>query len=124
MQATCSPAREARCGQRTVQARELYEMFRKEFGLEVRSNDRWALTPPMTEAGHREALRCPPQIDLYICNFSMRQVIENIKSANQALFVGARLLGWREEQMVVIDSDQGESGASDAWRESPSSLSQ
>ena len=29
----------------------------------------------------------------------------------------AMALGWREDQIIVIDSDQGESGASAAWRE-------
>ncbi|EPE93616.1 transposase (plasmid) [Rhizobium grahamii CCGE 502] len=33
-------------------------------------------------------------------------------------FAGAAIaLGWREEQIIVIDSDQGESGASAVWRE-------
>jgi hypothetical protein len=29
----------------------------------------------------------------------------------------ATALGWRDEQIVVVDNDQGESGASAAWRE-------
>lgn len=32
-------------------------------------------------------------------------------------FGGAVALGWRDEQIIVIDNDQGESGASAAWRE-------
>jgi DNA invertase Pin-like site-specific DNA recombinase len=49
----------------------------------------------------------------------MRQVIENIESTKRqyALRGRATALGWRDEQIVVIDSDQGESGASAAWRE-------
>ena len=49
----------------------------------------------------------------------MRQVIENIESTKRqyALRGRATALGWREEQIIVIDSDQGESGASAAWRE-------
>lgn len=56
---------------------------------------------------------------LYIRQSSMRQVIENIESAKRqyALRGRATALGWRDEQIIVIDSDQGESGASAAWRE-------
>lgn len=56
---------------------------------------------------------------LYIRQSSMRQVVENAESARRqyALRGRAVALGWREEQIVVIDNDQGESGASAAWRE-------
>src|SRR5277367_6202896 len=56
---------------------------------------------------------------LYIRQSSMRQVIENVESAKRqyALRGRAIALGWRDEQIIVIDSDQGESGASAAWRE-------
>jgi DNA invertase Pin-like site-specific DNA recombinase len=56
---------------------------------------------------------------LYVRQSSMRQVLENVESTKRqyALRGRATALGWREEQMVVIDSDQGESGASAAWRE-------
>src|SRR5882757_4198342 len=56
---------------------------------------------------------------LYIRQSSMRQVIENIESAKRqyALRGRATALGWRDEQIIVIDNDQGESGASAAWRE-------
>jgi DNA invertase Pin-like site-specific DNA recombinase len=56
---------------------------------------------------------------LYIRQSSMRQVIENIESTKRqyALRGRATALGWRDEQVIVIDSDQGESGASAAWRE-------
>ena len=56
---------------------------------------------------------------LYIRQSSMRQVIENVECAKRqyALRGRAIALGWRDEQIIVIDSDQGESGASAAWRE-------
>jgi DNA invertase Pin-like site-specific DNA recombinase len=56
---------------------------------------------------------------LYIRQSTMRQVIENIESTKRqyALRGRATALGWRDEQIIVIDSDQGESGASAAWRE-------
>jgi DNA invertase Pin-like site-specific DNA recombinase len=56
---------------------------------------------------------------LYIRQSSMRQVVENAESTRRqyALRGRAIALGWRDEQIVVIDTDQGESGASAAWRE-------
>lgn len=56
---------------------------------------------------------------LYIRQSSMRQVVENVESARRqyALRGRAVALGWRDEQIIVIDNDQGESGASAAWRE-------
>ncbi len=56
---------------------------------------------------------------LYIRQSSMRQVIDNTESAMRqyALRGRAIALGWREEQIIVIDNDQGESGASAVWRE-------
>jgi DNA invertase Pin-like site-specific DNA recombinase len=56
---------------------------------------------------------------LYIRQSSMRQVVENIESTKRqyALRARATALGWADERVVVIDSDQGESGASAAWRE-------
>jgi len=54
---------------------------------------------------------------LYIRQSSMRQVIENVESTRRqyALRGRATALGWRDEQIVVIDDDQGESGASASW---------
>ena len=51
---------------------------------------------------------------LYIRQSSMRQVFENVESTKRqyALRSRAVALGWRDDQIVVIDSDQGESGAS------------
>ncbi|KDP87942.1 transposase [Cupriavidus sp. SK-3] len=56
---------------------------------------------------------------LYVRQSSMRQVIENVESTKRqyALRGRATALGWRDEQIIVIDSDQGESGASASWRE-------
>ena len=56
---------------------------------------------------------------LYIRQSSMRQVIENVESTKRqyALRGRATALGWRDDQINVIDSDQGESGASASWRE-------
>lgn len=71
-----------------------------------------------------ESLKVQPQhlergAYLYIRQSSMRQVIENVESTKRqyALRSRAIALGWRDDQIVVIDSDQGESGASAAWRE-------
>lgn len=56
---------------------------------------------------------------LYVRQSSMRQVIENIESTKRqyALRQRAVALGWPEDKIVVIDCDQGESGASASWRE-------
>src|SRR5512141_1846633 len=56
---------------------------------------------------------------LYVRQSSMRQVVENIESTKRqyALRARATALGWPDDRIVVIDSDQGESGASAAWRE-------
>jgi DNA invertase Pin-like site-specific DNA recombinase len=56
---------------------------------------------------------------LYIRQSSMRQVVENVESTKRqyALRARATALGWPDDRIVVIDSDQGESGASAAWRE-------
>jgi DNA invertase Pin-like site-specific DNA recombinase len=49
----------------------------------------------------------------------MRQVIENVESTKRqyALRSRAIALGWRDAQIIIIDNDQGESGASATWRE-------
>ena len=56
---------------------------------------------------------------LYIRQSSMRQVLENIESTKRQYALRARAiaLGWPDDRVVVIDCDQGESGASAAWRE-------
>ena len=56
---------------------------------------------------------------LYIRQSSMRQVMENVESTKRQYDLRGRAigLGWRDDQITVIDSDQGESGASASWRE-------
>ena len=56
---------------------------------------------------------------LYVRQSTLRQVIENTESAERqyALRQRAVALGWPAEQVGVIDSDQGQSGASAADRE-------
>lgn len=56
---------------------------------------------------------------LYIRRSSMKQVFENVESTKRQYGLRARAtaLGWPDDRVVVIDSDQGESGASAAWRE-------
>lgn len=56
---------------------------------------------------------------LYIRQSSMKQVLENTESTKRQYGLRARAtaLGWSEDRIVVIDSDQGESGASASWRE-------
>lgn len=51
---------------------------------------------------------------LYVRQSTMRQVMENTESAKRqyALRQRAVSLGWSEDQIVVIDTDQGQSGAS------------
>lgn len=56
---------------------------------------------------------------LYVRQSAMKQVIENVESSKRqyALRARATALGWADDRFVVIDSDQGESGASASWRE-------
>ncbi len=56
---------------------------------------------------------------LYVRQSTLRQVIHNTESAERqyALRQRAVALGWPAEQIVVIDTDQGQSGASAADRE-------
>lgn len=56
---------------------------------------------------------------LYIRQSTLRQVFENTESTERqyALRQRAAALGWAQEKIVVIDSDQGQSGASMAGRD-------
>lgn len=56
---------------------------------------------------------------LYIRQSTLRQVLENTESTERqyALRRRAVALGWSEERIVVIDHDQGQSGASASERE-------
>ena len=51
---------------------------------------------------------------LYVRQSTLRQVVENTESTQRqyALRQRATALGWQAEQVVVIDTDQGQSGAS------------
>jgi len=51
---------------------------------------------------------------LYIRQSTLRQVIENTESTRRQYNLKQRAitLGWQEEQVIIIDNDQGESGAS------------
>lgn len=55
---------------------------------------------------------------LYIRQSSMKQVMENTESTKRqyALRQRASALGWADDRVIVIDSDQGESGASSTRR--------
>ena len=56
---------------------------------------------------------------LYVRQSTLRQVLQNTESTQRqyALRQRAIQLGWPAERIVVIDSDQGQSGASAADRE-------
>src|ERR1700758_236435 len=56
---------------------------------------------------------------LYVRQSTLRQVLTNTESATRqyALRQKAIALGWQAEQIVTIDTDQGQSGASAADRE-------
>ena len=56
---------------------------------------------------------------LYVRQSTLRQVLENTESTERqyALRRRALVLGWTEEHIVVIDEDQGQSGASASGRE-------
>ena len=56
---------------------------------------------------------------LYVRQSSMRQVLENTESTKRQYGLRQRAvaLGWAQDQIVVIDSDQGQSGASATQRE-------
>jgi DNA invertase Pin-like site-specific DNA recombinase len=56
---------------------------------------------------------------LYVRQSTLRQVVQNTESTARqyALRQRAIQLGWAVEQIVVIDSDQGQSGASAVDRE-------
>ena len=56
---------------------------------------------------------------LYVRQSSLRQVLENTESTERqyALRQQAIALGWQVEQVIVIDTDLGQSGASSVDRE-------
>jgi len=73
----------------------------------------------MTDSAKVQAHHLERDAYLYVRQSSMRQVVENVESTQRqyALRSRARALGWPDERIIVIDCDQGESGASAAWRE-------
>jgi DNA invertase Pin-like site-specific DNA recombinase len=73
----------------------------------------------MTESMKVQSHHLERNAYLYIRQSSMRQVVENTESTKRQYALRARAiaLGWQDERIVVIDSDQGESGASAAGRE-------
>ena len=56
---------------------------------------------------------------LYVRQSTLRQVLENTESTARqyALRQRAVALGWSQDQVIVIDSDQGQSGASATGRD-------
>lgn len=73
----------------------------------------------MNEAGKVQPRHLKRGAYLYVRQSSMRQVLENTESTRRqyALRGRAVALGWAEDRIVIIDADQGESGASASWRE-------
>jgi DNA invertase Pin-like site-specific DNA recombinase len=59
------------------------------------------------------------QAYLYVRQSTLRQVVENTESTERQYNLRQRAiqLGWAQEQIVVIDSDLGQSGASAADRQ-------
>lgn len=59
------------------------------------------------------------QAYLYVRQSSLRQVLENTESTERqyALKQRALALGWMQEQIIVIDTDLGQSGATSEDRE-------
>ena len=56
---------------------------------------------------------------LYVRQSTLRQVFENTESTERqyALKQRAVALGWPQDQVIVIDDDQGQSGATMAGRD-------
>src|SRR6266581_1943776 len=75
----------------------------------------------MSAEAHQKitALHLKRNAYLYVRQSTMRQVFENTESTQRqyALRQRAITLGWPQEQIVVIDSDLGQSGASAVDRE-------
>jgi DNA invertase Pin-like site-specific DNA recombinase len=72
------------------------------------------------EAHQKVTARHPKRIAyLYIRQSTLRQVFENTESTERqyALRQRAVALGWPQEQVIVIDCDQGQSGASTEGRD-------
>src|SRR2546425_4245303 len=89
------------------------------FSRELSSDALWRLC--MTGEAHQKvtAGHLKRNAYLYVRQSTIRQVFENTESTKRqyALRQHAIALGWAVEQIVVIDSDLGQSGASAADRE-------
>jgi DNA invertase Pin-like site-specific DNA recombinase len=74
--------------------------------------------PSMNESTKVQTFHLERAAYLYIRQSSMRQVLENVESTKRqyALRQRAIALGWPDDKIIVIDCDQGESGASASWR--------
>src|SRR6266571_814839 len=86
------------------------------------ANDSWASPTPLlavTPESKVTAEHLKRAAYLYIRQSTLRQVLENTESTERqyALRRRALVLGWVEERIVVIDEDQGQSGASVNGRE-------
>ena len=89
-----------------------------QMALSVRSSEYYVMTrPPVAEKVTPRHLRRAAY--LYVRQSTLRQVLENTESTHRqyALRQRAVALGWPVDQIVVIDSDLGQSGASAADRE-------
>src|SRR6478752_1789463 len=73
----------------------------------------------MAEAGKVTNTHLARTAFLYVRQSTLRQVLTNTESATRpyALRQKAIALGWPAEQVVTIDTDQGQSGASSVDRE-------
>ena len=85
----------------------------------MRGNERGKMDESRNESRKIQPHHLERDAYLYIRQSSLRQVIENVESTKRqyALQARAKALGWSDEHVIVIDSDQGESGASAAWRQ-------
>ena len=76
---------------------------------------------PMNSEGHQkvQAEHLGRNAFLYVRQSTLRQVQENVESSQRQYGLRDRAfaLGWRLEQVVVIDCDQGQSGSSAVERE-------
>src|SRR5260370_2445017 len=89
------------------------------FSREVSSVARWRLCMRADDHQKVTAGNLKRNAYLYVRQSTIRQVFENTESTKRqyALRQNAVALGWAAEQVVVIDSDLGQSGASAVDRE-------
>jgi DNA invertase Pin-like site-specific DNA recombinase len=87
--------------------------------LRLNGDERQQPEPSMSESLKVQPHHLERGAYLYVRQSSMRQVLENIESTKRqyALRQRAVALGWADDKIVIIDCDQGQSGASASWRE-------